>query len=76
MNNERRKKIGLVKKLIQDANRLVDEIKDEEQDYFDNMPENLQGSDRGCAAEDAIDSLDAAMEALDEALSNLEDAAM
>ena len=44
-------------------------ITDDEQDYFDNMPENLQGSMRGMESEEFIGYLDDAtmeiMEALD-----------
>ena len=53
MNKERRNKIN---KAIEEVNRLqealeglqqiVEEIRDEEQDYLENIPENLQGSER------------------------------
>ena len=43
-------------------------IKREEEDYFDNMPENLQGSMRGCESEEAIDKMGQALDALNEAV--------
>jgi len=46
---------------------------DDEQDAYDNMPENLQGSDRGMESEEAQESLESAIEALEEAISYLED---
>lgn len=73
MNKDRRKSIDEAIGLLQEAEAKVDEAKslietarDEEQEYFDNMPESLQGGDKGQAAE-------AAVSALEEALSPLED---
>lgn len=43
-------------------------VKDEEEEAFDNMPENLQGSCRGSESEDAIDNIDNAIEMLEDAL--------
>lgn len=45
----------------------LEDIKWDEENYFDNMPENLQGSMRGCESEDAIDNMDEALDALSEA---------
>ena len=45
----------------------LEEIRDEEEEAFDNMPENLQGSWRGSESEEAIDNMDSAIEALEDA---------
>lgn len=61
MNNERRKEI---KKLIDRCIELkndVELIRDEEQEYFDNMPESIQGGDKGERAQTAVDALEAAI---------------
>lgn len=65
MNKARRADIAAI---IERLQPLVDEIeslksdietiRDEEQDYYDNMPEGLQQSDRGMTAEAAISELD------------------
>jgi hypothetical protein len=47
---------------------MLEDIKWDEEDYFDNMPENLQGSMRGCESEEAIDNMDQALDALNEAI--------
>ena len=39
--------------------------------YFDNMPENLQGSIRGEESENAIDALNEAIENLDSVIDSL-----
>ena len=39
----------------------VESIRDEEQEYFDNMPEGLQGGEKGEKAQEAIDALERAI---------------
>lgn len=39
--------------------------RDEEQDYYDNMPENFQQGEKGDNAQNAIDNLDNAISALE-----------
>ena len=72
MNKERRKKIdAAIQKLeslreeMAEAQEMIEEIKDEEQDYLDNMPENLQGSERYSTAEEAIMNLESAYDWFD-----------
>ena len=89
MNNERRKRI---EKVIASINELqdqleelqltVEEVRDEEQEYLDNVPENLQSSERYenaenalCNLEDAVNwfdnlDIDELTSALEEAISN------
>ena len=61
MNKQRRADIEQAKSLLEGA-------RDEEQEYYDNMPENLQASDKGEAAENAVSNLDEAISAIEEAL--------
>ena len=49
------------------AKNLISSVKDREQDDLDNFPENLQGSDRCAAMEDAIDNLDEAIDYIEQA---------
>ena len=42
-------------------------MKDEEQEAIDNMPESLQESDKGLDSQEALDNLDTAFEAMEEA---------
>lgn len=73
MNNQRRKDIAEVIAKLADLDSLkaelyeaIESLKDEEQEYYDNMPEGLQGSDRGYAAEEAVSNLEDALSALDD----------
>jgi uncharacterized coiled-coil DUF342 family protein len=73
MNKERRARI---QKLIGDLEELMpqaEEIRDEEQEYFDNMPEAFQGGDKGQAAEEAISNLENVVEGIQQALDALGD---
>lgn len=69
MNKDHRKEIDRIISEINDKlTPLVDEIReaieavrDEEQDYYDNMPESLQGGEKGDTAQEAISQLEEAL---------------
>lgn len=71
MNKQRREKIREVRNEIETCMNKLQTILDEEQDYFDNMPENLQGSMRGSDSEDAIDTMESCIDGLDEIIEEL-----
>lgn len=74
MNKARRKQIEeLIEKLFV-CYELVEEIAGDERDYYDNMPENLQDSERGMRAEEVAGMLEEARDSLDEAKEKLEEA--
>lgn len=68
MNNQRRARIQEVVDQIGVLCQELEELRDEEQDYMDNMPENLQGSEKCEVAEEAISNLDSAIDNLTEAI--------
>ena len=70
MNKARRKEVQKAIRMIED---LVQEIYDEEQGAYDNMPEGLQESENGLISMDAQNSLESAIDCLEEAVSHLED---
>ena len=55
------------KAYITECISILEEIKWDEENYFDNMPENLQGSLRGCESEEAIDNMYLAIDSLTDA---------
>jgi DNA-binding MurR/RpiR family transcriptional regulator len=70
MNKQRRKGIDQIINMLEniDLEEIKDSIQDiidEEQQTFDDMPENLQQSERAEAMEDAINSLEEAQTDLD-----------
>jgi len=80
MNKTRRKQIEKaleeltgIKERIEEFKSMVEGIKDEEQDYYDNVPENLQGTERYETSEQAADNLDVAFQAIESVESSLEE---
>jgi DNA repair exonuclease SbcCD ATPase subunit len=45
---------------LQDADSEIEELKEELQSWYDNLPENLQGGDKGSQLEEAIGQLESA----------------
>lgn len=68
MNKERRARIEEVVDQISVLCQELEELRDEEQEYMYNMPENLQCSERYEMAEEAVDNLDSAIGSLEEAI--------
>ena len=73
MNKERRKRIADAISAISKIETLIQNILDDEQEAYDNMPEGLQISENGMISEEAQENLDSAIEALEEAISYLEE---
>lgn len=73
MNKNRRKEIGNQIKLLEDVKSKLETILSDEEYYFENMPENLQGSMRGEESEEAIDIISEAIDTLQSVCENLED---
>lgn len=58
MNKSRRKKLGEIIDQLEYLREDLDAVASEEREAYDNLPESLQESDRGCAMEEAADELD------------------
>ncbi len=74
MNKERRKQLAKAQELLEQAQSIIEDCLGEEEDYRDNMPENLQGSEKYDIADNACDNMDSALESLEEAISSVEEA--
>ena len=72
MNKRRRSSIKIASSYLDMAIDLIRDAKDEEQDALGNMPENLQGSERCEAMEEAIDHLEDAISSIDEAKDHID----
>ena len=73
MNKERRKRIADAIAAISKIESLVQNILDDEQEAYDNMLEGAKSSENGMISEEAQENLDSAIEALEEAISYLEE---
>lgn len=74
MNKDRRKRIQDIKDQLVDLQTEIEEIKDEEQEAYDNLPESLQDGEKGEKMTDAVDNLDLAYSSLEDAIGYLDEA--
>ena len=74
MNNDRRARIQALINKLEDIKEDIDFIKDEEQEYYDNMPESIQAGERGDKAQEAIDNLESTLDYLNDVTGFLEEA--
>lgn len=74
MNADRRKRISTLISTIEQALSEIETLRDEEQDVYDNMPESIQGGEKGERAQAAADALGEAANDLESVKGNLETA--
>jgi molecular chaperone GrpE (heat shock protein) len=74
MNKTRRAAIAKLQDKLAEIQEELQAILEEEEEYRDNIPENLQGSERYEKAEAACDNLSYSVDSLAEALDYLEEA--
>ncbi len=74
MNNARRKRIRDAAEQMEQLKGEIESILEDEEEYMDNIPENMQGSERYETAETACENLQSAVDAMEEVLSSLEEA--
>lgn len=75
MNKTRRQQLRKWLKDLENIKNELENICSDEQDYFDNIPENLQGGQRGCDSEEAIEQMEEAVCSIEEAISIIEEIA-
>ena len=71
MNRQRRTELRTVISKLNEIAAALENIKDDEEMYFDNIPENLQSSMRAEESEEAIDSLEEAIDLVEKAAESL-----
>lgn len=72
MNEKRRGRLRDALKMLSNAASIVEIVCDGEQDCIDNYPENLQSTERFECMESAVDSLNDALEKIDDAKGRIE----
>jgi hypothetical protein len=71
MNEARRKLLVKVENLLAEAKSLVERVRDEEQETYDNMPKNMQSGEKGSTLESNVENLSDISDALDGAIDNM-----
>ena len=74
MNKARRKELERAIELMEEARDIIEDCKAEEEEYIENMPENLQYSEKYDIAEAAVEAMERAVESVEDAISNAEEA--
>lgn len=74
MNNTRRKVLANLKERIEEIRDELEAVLYEEQDYLDNIPENLQGSERYEKSEEAVSAMEEVVSSLEEVADNIDSA--
>lgn len=73
MNKQRRQTLAKIYDKLTEIRDILEEVQDEEECAFENLPESLQESERGQEIEDNAYQLDEALGYLDDALQTLEE---
>ena len=73
MNKDRRKKLVEVVEMLRDAQELMNEVKEEEEEAYENLSYSLQGTGNSEKMEENISTLRAYYDALDEMIETLEE---
>lgn len=72
MNRIRRKSLQSIIDLLEELKGSLEGFQEDEEEYRDNMPENLWGSERYEKAEEAISNMEDAVSSLEDAISSIE----
>ena len=72
MNRPRRAKLREIMDQIDELKTALEWLQEEEEEYRDNIPENMQGSERYEKADEACSNLYEAVSSMEEAISSIE----
>jgi gamma-glutamylcysteine synthetase len=74
VNKDRRKKLDEIYGKLEELKDEVNNLCDEEQTYFDGMPENMQNAEKGEIAQAAVNNMTEAVGHLEDAMTGIEEA--
>lgn len=72
MNKIRRKNLQAIIDQLEELKGGLEDLQAEEEEYRDNIPENMQESERYGKADEDCDNLSSAVDSLEEAISSIE----
>lgn len=72
MNKNRRQQLRKLIEKMESLKKELEIIESDEQEYFDTMPESLQGSMNGMNSEEALDKMSDAIACVEEAIEAIE----
>ena len=72
MNKPRRKALQGIIDQLEELKGALEEILSEEEEYRDNMPENMQGGEKYEKVEEAVSNIDDAVSTIEDVISSIE----
>lgn len=72
MNKRRREKLSEAHSLLGKAASIVERSREEEEDSLNNLPEGLQGSERGEIMEETVGELQTAIDSINDAMEHID----
>lgn len=72
MNRQKRKRLEKAFDLIAEAEEILEEVKSEEEDSYENLPDNFRDGDKGEEMQNYIEMLDESIRYLQDANSVIE----
>jgi len=73
MNKQRRKELRKIKDKLIDIQTELENIKEQEEEAYENMPDSLKNTEKGQKMEEGISSLDGAYDIINDAISYIEE---
>lgn len=73
MNKQRRVNLSQALTYLKAAMEIVNDVKRDEEDAMNNMPENLQESERYYTLEENVEALDAIADSIDEVCDTIDE---
>lgn len=74
MNEARRKSLADAITSLESAKSVIEEIKGEEEESLENLPDSMKEGQRGTDMQEAIDNLDEAINSIESAVDNVNSA--
>jgi hypothetical protein len=74
MNNERRKKLQTILNQLDGLKSELENVGSDESEYYDNIPENLQSSERAEQSDECKSSIESAVDNLQSAIDEIQNA--
>ena len=71
MNKARRKAIEKISEQLEELQAELQELRDAEEEAYDNLPESLQEGEKGDAMQEAIDNMESADSSIQDAIDYL-----
>ncbi|MBE6341637.1 MAG: hypothetical protein E7069_13060 [Bacteroidales bacterium] len=73
MNNKRRKQLKQAISLLEDAQKIIDDVCNEEEESSANLPDNLQSSDMADTMNENCESLQEVSSSIDDIIFTIQD---